>query len=88
MDAGIPPQPIVYPRSTRGFRTTAAKSTSITFADLDGSDAWAKEAIVWVAKTNSWMLDFAPHADGTYNFRPDAIETRKYFARSDRKSVV
>ena len=39
------------------------------------SDAWAKEGILWVAKTNSWMLDFAPNTDGTYDFRPDAIET-------------
>jgi len=85
--SGIPEQPVVYPRTRTqlsGLETTrlATKTSSITFADLDGSDVWAKEGIVWVAKTNTWMLDFAPNKDGTYNFRPDAIETRKYFARS------
>ncbi|HLB39958.1 MAG TPA: NlpC/P60 family protein [Actinomycetota bacterium] len=84
--SGMPEIPVVYPRtrtaSAAGASRTAATSTTITFADLDGSDAWAKTAIVWVAKTNNWMLDFAPNPDGTFNFRPDAIETRKYFARS------
>lgn len=82
---GLPAIPVVYPRVRsvvdRSARS-ATKSTTVTFADLDMSDTWAKEGIVWVAKTNSWMLDFAPKADGTYNFRPSAIETRKYFARS------
>jgi cell wall-associated NlpC family hydrolase len=85
--SGIPDQPVVYPRTratSGGLQTirTATKTSTITFADLDATDVWAKEAIVWVAKTNTWMLDFAPNDDGTYNFRPDAIERRKYFARS------
>ena len=79
-----------YPRSPSSIRAhgrspatrPAPRRRPSTFADLGMSDAWAKEGIVWVAKTNSWMLDFAPNADGTYDFRPDAIETRKYFARS------
>ena len=82
---GIPAIPVVYPRARLGsdaYRRTATKAATVTFSDLDMSDTWAKDGIIWVAKTNSWMLDFAPNADGTYNFRPDAIETRKYFARS------
>jgi cell wall-associated NlpC family hydrolase len=80
---GIPSTPIVYPRTTlAAARSPLARTSTITFADLDGGDAWAKEAITWVAKTNTWMLDFAPNADGTYNFRPDAKERRKYFARA------
>jgi cell wall-associated NlpC family hydrolase len=81
--SGIPSTPIVYPRtSSSGVRSPLAASSTITFADLDGGDAWAKQAIVWVAKTNTWMLDFAPNDDGTYDFRPDATERRKYFARA------
>jgi cell wall-associated NlpC family hydrolase len=85
--SGIPATRIVYPRTRtrlRGMRTTraASKTSTITFADLDASDAWAKQAIAWVAQTNTWMLDFAPNPDDTYDFRPDAIERRKYFARS------
>jgi len=85
--SGIPAQPVVYPRTRtqlQGLQTTrqATKTSTFTFADLDASDAWAKRGIVWVAKTNPWMLDFAPNPDGTYNFFPDEIETRKYFARS------
>ena len=79
----MPAIPVVYPRTrTLSGHSTRTATTTVTFADLDMSDAWAKEGIVWVAKTNSWMLDFAPNTDGTYDFRPDAIERRKYFARS------
>ncbi len=83
--SGTPQIPVVYPRTRStvpGLTSRTAASTSVTFADLDGSDVWAKPAIVWVGKTNDWMLDFHPNADGTYNFRPDKIESRKYFARS------
>ena len=85
--SGIPAIPVVYPttRSTVAgleAKRSASRSGSVVFADLDAGDAWAKSAIRWVAKDNSWMLDFAPNQDGTYNFRPNAIETRKYFARS------
>jgi cell wall-associated NlpC family hydrolase len=84
--SGIPSTPIVYPtsRTLTGLAATrlAAKTSMTTFADLDATDAWAKQAIVWVAKSNTWMLDFAPNNDGTYDFRPDAIERRNYLARA------
>jgi cell wall-associated NlpC family hydrolase len=80
---GIPSTPIVYPRTSQSaVRSPLARTSTITFADLDGGHAWAKQAILWVAKTNTWMLDFAPNPDGTYDFRPDATERRKYFARA------
>jgi cell wall-associated NlpC family hydrolase len=79
---GMPAIPVVYPRTRTLAGHSIRTATAVTFADLGMSDAWAKEGIVWVAKTNSWMLDFAPNTDGTYDFRPDAIERRKYFARS------
>jgi cell wall-associated NlpC family hydrolase len=78
----MPAIPVVYPRARTLSGHSTRTATTVTFADLGMSDAWAKEGIVWVAKTNSWMLDFAPNTDGTYDFRPDAVERRKYFARS------
>jgi cell wall-associated NlpC family hydrolase len=84
--SGEPALPVVYPTSRRQLPglTTArmAKASGATFADLDANDAWARAAIRWVASENSWMLDFAPNPNGTYNFRPAATETRRYFARS------
>ena len=83
---GEPALPVVYPRTRTqlaGLDTTrsASKASSVTFADLSGY-GWAQNQIRWVAKANSWMLDFAPNPNGTYNFRPGATETRKYLARS------
>ncbi len=85
--SGEPALPIVYPTSrTRlpGLDTARipSKTSSVTFADLGTNDSWARASIRWVASDNSWMLDFRPNPDGTYNFRPGAIETRKYLARS------
>jgi hypothetical protein len=79
-DTSIPQTPIVYP--TRSLRSLASTTSTITFSDLDASDAWAKEAIRWVAATNEWMRDYAASADGTYRFRPDRIESREQLARA------
>ena len=76
--SGPPAIPVVYDRTDR----VLARAATVRFFDLDGSDAWAATAIEHVGVTNDWMRDFAPMADGTYPFRPDALETRKYFARS------
>jgi cell wall-associated NlpC family hydrolase len=78
--SGPPPVPVVLPRSVR--RGASAFASAIRFSDLTSSDAWAKQAIRYVAGTNAWMRDFSPAADGSYAFRPDRLETRKYFARS------
>ncbi len=80
--SGMPAIPVVYPRTSATARLSADAPLAVTFADLDASDGWAKTGIRWVAKTNAWMLDFAPNPDGTYDFKPRAIETRKYFARA------
>jgi hypothetical protein len=77
--SGPPPIPIVY--SQENLAKMRAAET-ITFSDLDSDDLWAKQAIQFVAGTYDWMRDFAPNQDGTYPFRPHAISTRKYFARS------
>jgi cell wall-associated NlpC family hydrolase len=54
----------------------------VRFNDLDANDGWARTAIATVAGSRDWMRDFAPRPDGTYPFRPETLETRKYFARA------
>ena len=56
--------------------------STIVWSDLDRSTRWARSAINYVGATNDWMRDFAPNLDGTYQFQPSTIETRKYFARA------
>jgi hypothetical protein len=85
LDTSIPQTPIVYPSS---LRSVIAMTPKIRFSDLGASDAWAKDAIRWVAATNSWMRDFAANPDGTYPFRPHAIESRKYLARAVVKAFA
>jgi cell wall-associated NlpC family hydrolase len=73
----------VYPRTRDELAGLSLRSaTTVRFSDLDGSDVWAVDAIRWVAKDNNWMRDYAPNADGSYEFRPDALESRRLLARS------
>jgi cell wall-associated NlpC family hydrolase len=79
--SGLPSLPVVVP-------TTARRSASIKWSDLGPSDAWAKPAINFVGDAHSWMRDFAANADGSYPFRPDMLETRKYLARTAVKAFA
>jgi len=79
--SGISALPVVYPPSSAG-RTLATAVPQIRFSDLTASDNWAKEGIRYVAGTNDWMRDFTANSDGSYPFRPQAVERRKYLARS------
>jgi hypothetical protein len=81
--SGPAPLPSVIPRRSNTLRTTA-----ITWSDLTTADNWAKPAITYVAGSNDWMRDFAQNDDGSYPFRPDTIETRKYLARSMVKAFA
>jgi hypothetical protein len=76
--SGAPALPVVYPDAP----SSPTRATAVTFNDLTSNQAWAASAIAYVAGTNDWMRDFRRSADGTYPFRPNALETRKYFARS------
>lgn len=58
-----------------------AATNGITWADVP-KRYWARTAIDFVGATNDWMRDFRPNADGTYDFRPDQLESRGRFARS------
>ena len=81
--SGAPAYPVVYPRTRDQLAGLSQRSaTTVKFSDLDGSDVWAIDAIRWVAKDKNWMRDYPPNADGTYEFKPDTIETRKLFARA------
>ena len=64
------------------------RGATFKWSDLDASDAWAKAAIDYVGKAKDWMRDFAPGADGKVPFRPDMLETRKYFARAAVKAFA
>jgi cell wall-associated NlpC family hydrolase len=79
--SGPAPFPIVVPAS-------AMRGATFRWADLDASDAWAKKAIDFVGKTRDWMRDFAPGTDGKVPFKPDMLETRKYFARAAVKAFA
>lgn len=54
-----------------------AVSASASDWDDVGADHWAKVAIDRVALQNDWMNDF-----GDTTFQPDAVESRKLFARA------
>ncbi len=79
--SGLPPVPISIPVSSH-------RGASMRWNDLEPSHAWAKSAINFVGKTHSWMRDFAAAKDGSYPFKPDMIETRKYFARTMVKAFA
>jgi hypothetical protein len=59
----------------------APRATGIRWSDVPRT-SWARNAIDYVAGTNDWMRDFAQDPDETYPFKPDALETRRLFARS------
>jgi hypothetical protein len=84
--SGPPPIPVVY--DTQDRVRFVARTDTTTFVDVDDTDVWAAKAIEHVGVTYDWMRDFAPEADGTTLFRPDALETRKYFARSIVKAFA
>ncbi|MEA2580173.1 MAG: hypothetical protein QOE83_1065 [Actinomycetota bacterium] len=69
-----PPKPYISPQMQ-------AVRRSITWSDM-GNYNWARPAVNYVAESHGWMLDTSADNDGTYRFRPAAIETRKYFART------
>jgi len=80
--SGPTPFPVELPT------TRSPRAATFRWADLDGSDAWAKAAIDFVGKANDWMRDFAAKPDGTVPFKPDMVETRKYLARAAVKAFA
>lgn len=72
-DRGSGP-PVVLPAAPR-------PASDVKWSDVPNTH-WARAAIDYVGGVESWMRDFAQNADGTYVFKPDALESRKMFARS------
>jgi cell wall-associated NlpC family hydrolase len=70
------------PLGSRVPRTTGARIPTATWGDLGPDDAWARAAIDHVAGVNDWMRDVPPAADGTWRFKPDALESRERWARA------
>jgi len=63
-----------------------AAPLATTTGDVHWSDVprsyWARTAIDLVGASNDWMRDHRAAADGTYPFKPDALESRARFARA------
>ena len=78
---GPPPLPAATGR-------VAARAGTVTWSDLVPTEAWARAAIGYTAGTNDWMRDFPQNPNGSYPFRPNLIETRKYFARAVVKAFA
>jgi NlpC/P60 family len=79
VDAGL--RTARFDIATAGLKLRS-QATTVKFSDLDADDAWAADAIRYVAAAHDWMRDFRPKPNGRYPFHPHATETRKYFARS------
>lgn len=58
------------------------RQTAIVFVDLKPADAWAKNAINYVAATHDWMRDYAVRPNGIYKFHPTLLESRIQLARA------
>ena len=64
------------------WRLAVVAASDVRWSDVP-NDLWARGAIDFVAGTNAWMRDFnATDGDGRYAFRPDAHESRRFFAPS------
>jgi cell wall-associated NlpC family hydrolase len=62
--------------------TRVAYRSTFRWADVSTADAWARQAIDFVAGQRNWMRDFRADGDDLVPFRPDAMTRRKHFARA------
>ncbi|HEX5937525.1 MAG TPA: NlpC/P60 family protein [Actinomycetota bacterium] len=76
---GSGPPPSAPSRAARG---QAEMISTAAWGDLEPDDLWARTAIDHVAGANDWMRDVPPASDGTWRFKPDALETREKWARA------
>jgi cell wall-associated NlpC family hydrolase len=74
--SGPAPFPVARSRASRAMMPTSS------WIDLESDDQWARAAIDHVAGANDWMRDVAPDQDGNWRFRPDALESRRLWARA------
>jgi NlpC/P60 family protein len=67
------------PQAWRTYGASAAGG--IHWSDVNRKH-WAREAVDHVAGVNDWMRDYRQVEEGVYPFKPDALETRRLFARA------
>ena len=67
--------------SVVGPTTVAARANGVKWSDV-GSRHWARTAIDYVGKYRSWMRDYPKQRNGETPFKPNKIESRKFFLRS------
>jgi hypothetical protein len=60
---------------------------SVKWSDV-GSGYWARNAIDYVGSRYAWMRDYPKNGNGTFDFKPDRLETRKLFARAVVKAFA
>jgi hypothetical protein len=60
---------------------TPLATDGVTWSDVTRKH-WARAAIDYVGATNVWMREWRPDVDGTYRFKPEALESRRLFARA------
>jgi hypothetical protein len=89
-DGSGPAAPPLRVQRTVSFAASGTKVAGdpIDFSDVGPGEAWAAKAIDQVAAVNAWMRDFRQDDDGTYRFRPNALEPRRYFARAIVKAFA
>jgi hypothetical protein len=73
--SGPPPAPDRIPAAA------LERSGSVKWSDVRAGH-WARTAINYVGSTYGWMRDYPKNGNGTYDFKPDRLETRKLFARA------
>lgn len=59
----------------------ASAADGVAWSDVP-KEHWARAAIDHVGAANDWMRDYRAEDDGSYPFRPDALERRMRFART------
>jgi len=69
--SGPPMAQAQSPSATNGIRWSDVPKRS-----------WARTAVDYVGATYEWMRDTKQNPDGTYDFRPDQLESRELFARA------
>jgi cell wall-associated NlpC family hydrolase len=60
---------------------TLGRLNSVKWSDVPAG-YWARNAIDYVGSAKAWMRDFPKNGNGTYDFKPDRLESRKLFARA------
>ncbi len=79
----MPPPPVLSKSALRAATTIKFSDVPADLADQSSTAiSYFMPSIRYVAGTNNWMRDYKVAGDGTYPFKPNAIESRRQFARA------